>query len=268
MREPTDLDNLQADYGPKSGRAAWPLLAVVHGSLLVGLAALAWLFLNDTHLEDSDASLSDTQWSEVGEAEPSVDLALKQAQSPRALQLKDHRVLASHMASVAMESGLFWVGLEIEPGAVVNGVQTVMANVGIEGPPFRLPIFIEHLSRFPALGVVEQIEAQAVGPDTGLFQIKIAYSAPVMEDTEWIGAAGHVQQDAVSTLEKAAGLQAWRVYSEGEAHREAKAIARADALVRAIPTGLWSLSRESRGFMWTPANGLQALGESSMSPTQ
>ena len=70
MREPTDLDNLQADYGPKTGRAAWPLLVVVHGSLLAGLAALAWLFLNDTHLEDSDASLSDTQWSEVGEAEP------------------------------------------------------------------------------------------------------------------------------------------------------------------------------------------------------
>ena len=45
------------------------------------------------------------------------------------------------MASVAMDSGLFWVGMEIEPGESVNGVQTVMANMGIEGPPFRLPIF-------------------------------------------------------------------------------------------------------------------------------
>ena len=78
--EPTDLDNLQVDYGPKSGRPAWPVLLVVNVSLVLGLAVLAGIYLESGNSEDSKSSLNGMSWSDVLAAEQSVEMALQQAQ--------------------------------------------------------------------------------------------------------------------------------------------------------------------------------------------
>jgi hypothetical protein len=241
-----------------SSRPAWPLLVLAQVLLVSVLGGIAWYVLRSVQAEP-DPFTDRLSAIESNPAEASVDQALELARSPRALGEDEHRMLASFLALSAQSAGLSWVGVDFEEGVATDSVQSVTATVTLDGEPFRLPVYIDMLKGFKSIGMIERLEAQAMGADSGLFRMQITYIRPVSVDTEWVEGAAGPHSEAVPALVKAAELQAWRAYAAEESWREARARAMSDSLALKMPAALWGLSRHGEGFVWTPGHGLEPL---------
>lgn len=219
------------------GVPAWPVLAAVHGTLLVAFVGLGAVrgVPQEPSAEGVDRKLAALDLP-VAEAALSrqLDDAVRQSAFPSV------EVVAPLLASLGSRSGL--VLLEVEPGDLVEDgpVTHLPVTLSLRGDPVDLPVFLGRLLDGPLDVGVHAVAVTVPAGKRGTATLSVRFSRPTAVSEDAIQALLRESTGAAAAagpvLITAAELRAWRAYGAAlDAAEPSRAAARRAALVALTP---------------------------------